>query len=322
MIDPGGTGADAERAPGDRASPPGDPDAIGDDDVLIAVAGAQAGAAIGRVIAAGSRAAGLLDRRVIVGAEDPCGECEVCRRGGAPACPAARVRPAAPGARRLRAAARWAVPLEAGLAALPAPSGAAAAGDAALAYTLYARLGPGPREPVVIVGASPVTRFLVEIVHAKGALPAVVAERDDALTAWARERGAAVAIAPRGGPLGSARAAVAAALAPHGAAARPWRIAAVTAAAAATAIGIAGPRAILAAHLARGQAPPALPGDLLAREVTLLGVAGPHPDLFVETAALCVRGDIDLAGGTLAVLAEDQAGEAADDLLRARVVVG
>jgi hypothetical protein len=41
----------------------------------------------------------------------------------------------------------------------------------------------------------------------------------------------------------------------------------------------------------------ALPTELTAREVTIIGVAGPHPDLIVEAAAMCAKGEIDLAGG-------------------------
>ena len=37
-----------------------------------------------------------------------------------------------------------------------------------------------------------------------------------------------------------------------------------------------------------------------AREVTIIGVAGAHPDLVVEAAAMCVKGEIDLAAGTTA----------------------
>ena len=80
------------------------------------------------------------------------------RRGGVPArAPARRV--AAPGA-TLVAAARWVVALGDGLE-LPLPGAAAVAGDVALAYTLYARTGVGAREPVVVVGADPIARFLV-----------------------------------------------------------------------------------------------------------------------------------------------------------------
>ncbi len=328
-------------------------DALADDDVAIEVEGAQEGAhgvaAIGRVTAAGARAAALLDRRVLVGPIDPCGECEICRRGGAAVCPRARRREAA-GAppRRLIAAARWLVPLGDGPASgaaaklqdgkgeppgpasgaaaklqdgkgeppgpasgaaaklqdgkgeppgldLPSPAGAAAAGDAAVAYTLYARTGIGPREPTVVVGASPIARFLVEILRAKGASPVVVVDpAHDAWAAWLAGRGAAVARAGADAADDEVRAAVAAELAAHGAGARPWRVIAATREAAPRAAALAGPRATLTLL-----APvPDLPGDLVAREVTVIGVAGAHPDLVVEVAAMCAKGEIDLRDGT------------------------
>ena len=37
---------------------------------------------------------------------------------------------------------------------------------------------------------------------------------------------------------------------------------------------------------------------MIAREVTVIGVAGAHPDLVVEVAAMCVKGEIDLVAGT------------------------
>jgi hypothetical protein len=43
---------------------------------------------------------------------------------------------------------------------------------------------------------------------------------------------------------------------------------------------------------------PAIPGDALSRELTVVGVAAPHPDLVVEAAAMCARRDVDLVGGT------------------------
>jgi 6-hydroxycyclohex-1-ene-1-carbonyl-CoA dehydrogenase len=276
-------------------------DGLADDDVEIEVEGTQQGAqgaaAIGRVAAAGARAEALLDRRVLVGPIDPCGECEVCRRGGAAVCPRARRRDAAGiAARRIVAAARWLVPLDDGLA-LPAPAGAAVAGDVAVAYTLYARTGIGPREPTVIVGASPIARFLVEILRGKSASPVVVV--DPAHTAWAAwlaSRGAAVALAGASATDDEVRAAVAAELAAHGTAARPWRVLAASPEAALRAAALAGPRATLTLL-----APvPELPGDLVAREVTVIGVAGAHPDLVVEAAAMCVKGEIDLADGTSA----------------------
>lgn len=274
---------------------PGGP-ALGDDDVEIEVEAAQGAAAVGRVAAAGARAAPLIDRRVLVGPLDPCGECEVCRRGGAAVCPRARRRaaPPAPGAgpRRIVAAARWVVPLGDGLE-LPGPAAAAVAGDVALAYTLYARTGIGPREPVVVVGASPVARFLVEILRAKGAAPVVVVDPDRAAWAeWLAARGASIALAAATDA--EVRAAVAAALDAHGLGERPWRVLAAAPDAAVRAAALAGPRATLTLL---APAPP-LPGELVAREVTVIGVAGAHPDLVVEVAAMCAKGEIDLTGGT------------------------
>jgi L-idonate 5-dehydrogenase len=252
-------------------------------DVVVAVSATQGVAAIGRVIEAGERADGMVGQRVLVGPIDPCGECDVCRAGGAAVCASARRRTEI--GERVVAAARWLVPLANGLD-VPEPAGAAVAGDVALAYTLYARTGPAPRDPVVIVGASPIARFLVEIVRAKGIVPVVVA--DPALAAWRawlEGRGAAVVDAAGG---------IAAVFAEQGMGSRPWRVIATTAAAVADAAAIAGPRATLTvlAPIA------ALPGDLASREVTVIAVAGAHPDLVVEVAAMCVKGEIDLTAGT------------------------
>jgi threonine dehydrogenase-like Zn-dependent dehydrogenase len=168
-----------------------------------------------------------------------------------------------------------------------------------VAYTLYARTGIGPREPTVIVGASPVARFLVEILRAKGAAPVVVADPADAAwIAWLAARGAAVARAGASAGGDEVRAAVAAELAAQGAGApaRPWRVLAASREAAPRAAALAGPRATLTLL-----APvPDLPGDLIAREVTVIGVAGAHPDLVVEVAAMCAKGEIDLADPTSA----------------------
>jgi len=256
---------------------------VNPDQIVVAVEASQGGAAIGRVIEVGERAHGLRDRRVLIGPLDPCGECEVCRRGGVAACALAIRRDRV--ADRVTAAARWATALDDGLD-LPIPAGAAVAGDVALAYTLYARTGIGSREPVVVVGRSPVVRFLIEILRAKAIAPVVVA--DPARTAWCdwlHARGAATATDRDG---------IAAAIAGEGIAGRTWRLIAASPDAAITAAVLAGPRSTLTV-LAPA---PDLPGDLMGREVTVIGVAGAHPDLVVEVAAMCVRGEIDLVAGT------------------------
>lgn len=266
------------------------------DDVTVAIEATQEDGrgVVGTVTAAGERSAVLVGRRVLVGPIDPCGECEVCRRGGAPVCPLARHRGRDLGA-ELTAMSRWVVALGDGIE-LPLPAAAAVPGDIAIAYTLYARTGVGPREPVVVTGATAVTRFLVEILVAKGITPAVVVDpaAPSAWIDWLLAKGAAVARAAANGAEGDARTSIGGAFAAQGLGARPWRLIATTADTALLAAALTGPRSTLTV-LGAG---PALPADLMTREVTVIGVAGAHPDLVVEVAAMCVKGDIDLAAGT------------------------
>ena len=244
---------------------------------LAILASQPSGAAVARVTASTDPASALVGKTVLVGAIDPCGQCEVCRRGGAAVCPSPRPR------RDGRVSSRWVVPLGDGLD-VPAPAAAAIAGDVATAYTLYARTGLAPRDPVVITGATAVARFLVEIVRAKGITPVVIATDADWI-AWLVSKGAsAVATATE----------VAAAVAAQGLGTRPLRVIATDPSTLALAASLAGPRATLTV-LAPANAP--VPGELLAREVTIIGVAGPHPDLVTEAAAMCVKGEIDLAAG-------------------------
>jgi 6-hydroxycyclohex-1-ene-1-carbonyl-CoA dehydrogenase len=263
-------------------------------EIALDAAQVDAAAGVGRVVRAGGRMdptacaalASLADRRVLVGPIDPCGECDVCRRGGAPVCPLARRR--GPLGATVSAAARWLVPLDDGLD-LPGPEAAAVAGDVATAYTLYARTGVGPREPVVVIGATAIGRFLIEILVAKGIAPAAVAATTpgDPWSDWLRGKGVAAA---------GDRAALVAVFAEHGLATRPWRVICADPAVTAAAAELAGPRATLT--VLAGAPPQPLPGDLIAREVGVIAVAGPHPDLVVEAAAMCVKHEIDLAGGT------------------------
>ena len=254
---------------------------IGDDEVEVALTAVQVGraAGVGHVVAAGARAQGLDGRQVLVGPIDPCGECDVCRAGGVAVCPTARRRDAL--ADRAVVAGRWVVPLGDGLD-LASPAAAAVAGDVALAYTLYARIGVGPRDPVVVVGGSPIARFLVEILRAKGVTPVALAG-PGAWADWLVDKGVAVA---------RDRAEVAAAFAANSLGTRPWRVLCAQPTEIDAAVELAGPRAVLGVL-----APAAVPGAAIAREVTVIGVAGAHPDLVVEAAAMCVRAEIDLDDG-------------------------
>ena len=239
---------------------------IGDDDVAIELEGTSGAAAIGRVIDAGSRAAHLVGKRVLAGPIDPCGECEICRRGGAAVCPAARRR-TAPLASPMVAAARWLVTLgEPNGVDVPAPAGAVVAGDLAIAYTLYARTGIGPRDPVVVIGDSPIARHLVAVLRTKGIAPAVPGPSvtTDELRAGFAEQGFG-----------------------H----KPWRVLATSGDLVERAAALCGPRSTLTVLAPVA----AIPGDLASREVTVITVAGAHPDLVTEIAALVAKGELGLA---------------------------
>ena len=256
-----------------------------DEVVGIEIEGAQpSGAAVGRVDDAPEKSAVLLGKRVLIGPFDPCGQCELCRRGGASVCASAKHRDTI--GKRVRASTRWLVALDDGLE-LPLPAAAAVAGDLALAYTLYARTGLAPRDPVVIAGANAIARFLVEILVAKSITPVVVAPAGD-FTSWLLAKGAVAT---------DSAATVAQALAGQGLGAnRPPRVIVADPEALAIAAQLATARATLTVLADR--ALPDLPGALLAREVTITSVAAAHPDLYVEAAAMCAKGEIDLIGGT------------------------
>jgi D-arabinose 1-dehydrogenase-like Zn-dependent alcohol dehydrogenase len=306
---------------------------------LDAISDGVRGSATGVVSSASDRASVLVGKRVLVGAIAPCGDCEVCRRGGASACPFAEQHSFAPGrgdrnpgarsgtagdaerdrkprlagARsgaagdaerdqtpsQLTTSGRWLVALDQGLE-LPLPAAAAVAGDVAVAYTLYARTGIGPRDPVVIVGATSVARFVVEIIVAKAGTavalvpPAAPAGWHD----WLLAKG--VTALRMGTPADDVRTidpdvrgSILSAFAAQDVPAKPWAVIAVDDIA--QAAQLAGPRATLS--VLAPNAPGTLPFDLVAREVTIISVANAHPDLIVEAAAMCVKREIDLEGG-------------------------
>ncbi len=264
---------------------------LGEDDVAIDVLAWQGDACVGVVAEAGDRARALVGLRVLVGTADACGECEVCRAGGASVCSFAKPRRRG---KRTVAMGRWLVALQDGLE-LPIPAAAAVAGDVAIAYTAYARTSVSPADAVVLVGKSPVTRFLVEILRAKAITPTVVVEDDDDATwsAWLLAKGVTIV------PLASrtdAAAKVREITSAQGRGMRPTRV-----------IATSGEAADLACQLAHRRGtltllPTTLTGLEIglaaAREVTVIGVAREHPDLIVEVAAMCAKGEIDLAAGT------------------------
>jgi threonine dehydrogenase-like Zn-dependent dehydrogenase len=273
-------------------------------------------AAVGRVVDSGPDGRHLIGARVVIGPHQACGECDVCRRGGAAVCPVGQTLGIdAPGTAAVHVIgrARWVLPLDADLA-VPGPAAAVLGYEAALAYALYARAGVGPGEPTVVIGDGAVARLLVDVLVAKHAAP-VVATADDGLGAWAAGRGAAVVA--RAGDLATA---VRDAHAARGHGARPWKLFACDGDPEA-ALSIAGPRATVAIAALEVRGDSRL-GAAVDREVTAIGVRGAHPDLMPEVAALAVRGELDVAGATeLVPLADVAAALARPPTSRALVAI-
>jgi D-arabinose 1-dehydrogenase-like Zn-dependent alcohol dehydrogenase len=225
------------------------------------------GAAVGRVTGGGEHAAPFVGARVLVGTHVACGECEVCRRGGAAVCPAGGAHGVTrPGtlAKTITVPVRAVLPLAGGLD-VPGPVAAAIGGDLAVAYAMYVRASIGPREPAIVVGDDACAAMLARVLVAKGVTPAVGAEE-----------GARIA-----------------------AEGKPLRVFATTAAAVPAALALVGPRTTLVVRAGQGVE---LAPALLAREVTLHAVVGAHPDLLTEIAALVVRGDVVLDDSTVEVV--------------------
>ena len=287
--------------PRDRA-PDGTERRLGPDDLLVEVEAAvvaapealvlgmgqpfaPGGAAVGRVVAAGAAGEHRLGERVLVGPVRACFECDVCRRGHPAVCPR-RVRLGldADGAlaSHVVTRARVATGLVGLLAtAAPGPEAALLAREAPLAYEMLVRAGVAPGDVTIWIGGGPLAALGLALAQAKGAAAFV-------------PEGAELALAPE-----DCAAAVRERLSAAGAHLPP-RVFEVSAGAAgrAHAAALAGPGStlVLLGGAAAGcaEAPP-IPAALLDDDVTIVGVAGAHPDLVPELCALATRGELDLA---------------------------
>lgn len=301
---------------------------LADDSILVAVEASvlgqperhprpgitPGGAAVGTVIEAGAGALDLRGKRVVLGPDMACGECDTCRRAALAACPHRQVLGRTVHgtlAAAVVARARWACTLDGGLD-VPGPPAALIGREAAWAYTMFVRAGVGPGELVVIAGHDVVARFLVDIAVARGARPMVLLGEDrPGFTAWIRERnGVAVRV-----PAGQAGALLADARAAAGHGERPCAIFATGSDPAQRSLALAamtpGSRVVFLARQALGLATESHGGAPLdaidavaSADGTLLGVAGAHADLLPEVAALVVRGELDVAGAAELVPAE------------------
>lgn len=254
------------------------------------------GACRGTVVACGDNATHLAGKAVLVGALEPCGECDRCRRGAVAQCADRAILGVTRDgvlAERAAVSARWACPLDDGLAELTSPESALIASELALAYAMFARAGTGPGDPVIVAGDGLVNRLLADVALARGLAPAVVT--GDPGYAAELTAGGGYPLDPSASLIEQGRAAASAAQL----GAKPWRVFDGDGEdrARAHALELAEPAAMIVAR--GGGSWTADLGELLARDVALLGVSHAHPDLLTELAALVVRGELDLGKRTV-----------------------
>lgn len=278
-------------------------------------------AAVGTVERAGSEAEHLLGARVILGPEQACGECDICRRAEPVLCPNGEVLGRTTHgalAELVRVRARWLCALLDDLdsPALATPAAALLGREAAWAYTMFARAGVAPGEPVFVVGRAierdVVARFVIEIAIAKGTRPMVLHEPGRTEFADWLDSVGALSVPVASSDDARAAAERVARAAGHGQ--RPWFVFETSAhpdgRARALSLCVPGSRQAWLSARALGdrRAPQLLALDAIAdMDATLVGVTGAHPDLLPELAALVVRGELDIEGAarvtTLAELA-------------------
>jgi threonine dehydrogenase-like Zn-dependent dehydrogenase len=247
---------------------------------------APGGAAVGRVVAAGAAAGHRVGERVLVGPARACFECDVCRRGHPAVCPLRlRLGLDADGAlashvvTRARATTGLVGPLE---GAAPGPEAALLAREAALAYDMAVRAGVAPGDVAVWFGTGPIAQLGAAVTRALGA--ATFAPTAEELALPAADGAAAI---------GARLRAAGSTLPP-----RVFEVSARTAGRE-RAAALAGPGAtlvLLSASAAGCPEAPPLSAAVLDADVTIVGVAGAHPDLLPELAALVARGELDLTG--------------------------
>ena len=287
------------------------------------------GAAVGTVVRAGDEAGHLLDRRVVLGPEQACGECDVCRRGKPVMCPHGRILGrtcAGTLASFVAVRARWVCALDGDLAcpALRSPAAALLGREGAWAYTMFARAGVAPGEPVFVVGGDVVARMLIEIAIARGARPMVVHEpAHTGFADWLTDLGATSVPIASTARDDEVRIVADEAAGAGGYGQRPRYVFETSALAhtRATALALCGPGARLTWLSVRAlglRAEPAVAArpdaidTILDLDATLVGVAGAHPDLLPELAALVVRGELDIESAAR-VVSLDQISDMSDE---------
>lgn len=227
------------------------------------------GSFVGTVIDCGSAATAFQNARVLVPAVVACGECDTCRRGAATVCPTRSVL----GRDRhggcgdtVVCSGRWLTRSDE-LLPLEGPIAALTAGPGLRAYGLYCRAGVSAGDVVIILGHSATAEILAVL---------------------ATSRGSKVAR----GDVDTSPDAIRAELSKQGAADRPQKLFVCDGKAnLALAIAVAHPSSVITSAVATETL---AASSALEKELSLLNQSYPHPDLLPETAALVVKGELDL----------------------------
>lgn len=149
---------------------------------------------VGKVVAAGAKAPGLIGRTVLVPAVLPCGRCEFCKAGRGNACPNQKM----PGndvhggfATHLLVPAQPLVPVDEYLGALDPRELSVVADAVSTAFQAVRRAGLCEGDAAFVVGGGGVGGFVTQIAHALGARVAlcdVAPDRLSLLTAHGADR--------------------------------------------------------------------------------------------------------------------------------------
>ncbi len=227
------------------------------------------GGLVGTVVESGEAASAFQGARVLVPQIIACGECDTCRRGAAPVCPTRRVlgRDHHGGcAESVVCSGRWLTRVDEQLS-LKGPVAAIAAGPALRAYALFCRAGVAAGDVVVVLGNGATAEILAQLATTRGAK--LIRSRGDAVANEIAEQ-----------------------LTAQGCAERPQKLFVCEGDAnLELAVRIAHPSSIVTTAIGAGAIDIQ---TLFDRELSLLALSYGHPDLLPETAALIVKGELDL----------------------------
>ncbi|MCP4446178.1 MAG: alcohol dehydrogenase catalytic domain-containing protein [Myxococcales bacterium] len=230
------------------------------------------GGLVGKVVECGAAASALHGARVLVPQVVACGECDTCRRGAATVCPERSVlgRDRHGGcAEVVVCAARWLTRCDEQLD-LDGPLAALVAGPALRAYALFCRVGLSAGDVAIILGGGATAEILAMLASSRGARVARCGHDDEKpSTDYIRSQ-----------------------LSELGALDKPQKLFVLGNESDFTlATELAHPASILIEATGKGNA------DLAAlhrRELSLLSLAYPHPDLLPETVALVAKGELEI----------------------------